>query len=105
MPCDSVINITCDLGQVNKDALEGTFKSLGFTGTLENFSGTFEGAYFNASLNRATGKLLISGSYIDAERLTAALRKGHARQIILRQAKRAGWQVKEQGNKIQLLKR
>lgn len=98
MPCDTLTSVSLDIGKVDGDAFQKTLESLGFRGTLERFTGTFEGVSFSASLDRQSGQVTLDGrnvAYLRADRLTAALKQGHSRQIVLRQAKRTGWQVKE----------
>jgi hypothetical protein len=107
VPCDSTIIIGIELGKVNPVAMGEALKDLGFTGTVAAFTGVFEGVYFRATIDAATGKLSVSArGYIDEDRLKAALLRANSKAIVARQAKLKGWTMKQlPGNKYVLNKR
>lgn len=107
MPCDSITTMGVELGAVHPEAFAAALKALGLTGDIYEFYGTLEGISFSAQRAGTTLNIRAAG-YVGQEgvqKITAALKRQMSRQIVLRQAKRAGWQVKEQGGKIQLIKR
>jgi hypothetical protein len=77
MPCDTIQTATVELGKVNEDLLAAAMKELGYK-------------YYTY----ANGKVTVSGGYVSGEEL-AKVKQMYSKQVVMSQAKKFGWQVKQ----------
>ena len=97
MPCDTVQMTEVDVSRYQRHILEAAIKDLGFT-IAQN--GVIRAGYI---IGRLEGTK-ITGYGDELTQLTRVLPKAYSRRLVLHNAKRAGWKVRERAGRIQLFK-
>lgn len=84
MPCDTIQQTTVDLAKANPDLLKAALQTLGITEyTFKN------------------GVVTVQNSPVDS----AVIKQAYSKQIVISQAKRFGWGIRELADgKLQILK-
>jgi hypothetical protein len=86
MPCDTISTARVVLGpETNRGLLDNALRELGFPD------------YNVVTLKDGTLRVDVTGAYTGPE-FTAKVKRAYSKQVVLSQAKRFGWQVKEQPN-------
>ncbi len=97
MPCYTITTVNVDLGKVDVNLLELALKDMGFVTLRNKETGTL---FFNGmSYNQQSGQMVLSqsaiSSYGSVEDFKAKVKQHYSKQVVLGQAKRHGWTVKE----------
>lgn len=83
MPCDTVQTATVDLGKVDRQLLERALFDLGIPATQYQYQAS-------------TGRLTLNGRAAAATDI-AAIKQSYSKQVVLTQAQKFGWKVKQVG--------
>lgn len=97
MPCDTVQMTEVDVSRYQRRILEAALSDLGYT-IDQHGSLTLKGWTRGYLIGN---RLELYGS---GDALERALPKAYSRRLVLHNAKRAGWKVREQAGRIQLFK-
>ena len=97
MPCDTVQMTEVDVSRYQRHILEAALVDLGYT---LSFDGRLKSAGY--TVGRLDRNNRISGNAIG--QLEQRLPKAYSRRLVLHNAKRAGWKVRERAGRIQLFK-
>ena len=98
MPCDTVQMTEVDVSRYQRHILDAALKDLGYA--VDQHGGIFMKA-------RASQVGYISGNRLvtyNLKSLNQAIPKAYSRRLVLHNAKRAGWKVRERAGRIQLFK-
>lgn len=101
MPCDTITTVNVDFAGAKAEHFNAALRALGLSGEAERFYGTLrvDGYPYQLSGGLQNGKLTIQTAY-GHEEITATIKRQYAASMATALVRRAGWQVKQEGNKL-----